>query len=59
VVQALERLPANSKVILDGSKSKVIDHDVLEAIEEFRQVAPERGIDLELRGIRPVAVAGH
>ena len=59
VVQALERLPPNSRVVLDGSKSTLIDHDVLEAIEAFRQSAPERGIELELRGIRQVAVAGH
>jgi MFS superfamily sulfate permease-like transporter len=59
IVQALERLPHNSRVVLDGTKSEVIDHDVLEAIESFREVAPERGIDLELRGIKQVAVVGH
>jgi len=59
VVQALDRLPHNSQVVLDGSQSKVIDHDVLEAIEAFRQAAPDRGIALELRGIRSVAVSGH
>ena len=59
VVQALENLPRHSRVILDGSRSKVIDHDVLEAIESFRRIAPERDIELELRGIRPVEVAGH
>jgi MFS superfamily sulfate permease-like transporter len=59
IVQALNGLPNNSKVVLDGTTSKVIDHDVLEAIESFRQIAPERGIDLELRGIRAVAVLGH
>ena len=59
IVNTLERLPAGSRVILDGSQSADIDPDVLEAIEAFRQVAPERGIALELRGIRRVAVAGH
>jgi MFS superfamily sulfate permease-like transporter len=59
VVQALENLPRHSRVILDGSRSKVIDHDVLEAIESFRRIAPERDIELELRGIRSVEVAGH
>jgi MFS superfamily sulfate permease-like transporter len=59
VVQALERLPHHSHVILDGSQSQVIDHDVLEAIEAFREVAPERGIQLETRGIRRVEVVGH
>jgi len=59
IVRALENLPHGSRVILDGSQSADIDHDVLEAIENFRLVAPERNIDLELRGIRSVAVAGH
>ena len=59
IVTTLEQLPANSRVILDGTRSDVIDHDVLEAIEAFRQAAPARGIELELRGIRQVEVAGH
>ncbi|WP_235184104.1 SulP family inorganic anion transporter [Hymenobacter sp. IS2118] len=59
IVTTLEQLPAGSRVILDGTRSDVIDHDVLEAIEAFRQAAPARGIELELRGIRQVMVAGH
>ena len=59
IVTTLEQLPAGSRVLLDGSRSDVIDHDVLEAIEAFRQAAPARGIALELRGIRPVALGGH
>jgi len=59
IVNTLERLPAGSRVILDGTQSADIDHDVLEAIESFRQVAPERSIVLELRGIRQVSVAAH
>ena len=59
IVTTLEQLPAGSRVILDGTRSDVIDHDVLEAIEAFRQAAPARGIDLELRGIRSVVVGGH
>ncbi|MFD1872156.1 SulP family inorganic anion transporter [Hymenobacter bucti] len=59
IVTTLEQLPTGSRVLLDGSRSDVIDHDVLEAIEAFRQAAPARGIELELRGIRQVALAGH
>jgi MFS superfamily sulfate permease-like transporter len=59
IVTTLEQLPSGSRVVLDGTRSDVIDHDVLEAIEAFRQAAPARGIALELRGIRPVALAGH
>ncbi|WP_082773754.1 SulP family inorganic anion transporter [Hymenobacter sp. PAMC 26628] len=59
IVTTLEQLPTGSRVVLDGTRSDVIDHDVLEAIEAFRQAAPARGIELELRGIRRVALAGH
>jgi MFS superfamily sulfate permease-like transporter len=59
IVTTLEQLPSGSRVVLDGTRSDVIDHDVLEAIEAFRQAAPARGIALELRGIRPVALGGH
>jgi MFS superfamily sulfate permease-like transporter len=59
IVTTLEQLPSGSRVLLDGSRSDVIDHDVLVAIEAFRQAAPARGIDLKLRGIVPVAVLGH
>ncbi|MBH8556621.1 SulP family inorganic anion transporter [Hymenobacter negativus] len=59
IVTTLDQLPADSRVILDGTRSDVIDHDVLEAIEAFRQAAPARGIKLELRGIRQVALGAH
>ena len=59
IVTTLEQLPAGSRVILDGTRSDVIDHDVLEAIESFRRAAPARGIQLEMRGIRQVVLAGH
>jgi len=59
IVTTLEQLPTGSRVILDGTRTTAIDHDVLEAIEAFRQAAPARGIDLELRGIRQVAMGAH
>jgi MFS superfamily sulfate permease-like transporter len=59
IVTTLDQLPSGSRVLLDGSRSDVIDQDVLEAIEAFRQAAPARGIALELRGIRSVALNGH
>ena len=59
IVTTLEQLPEGSRVILDGTRSDVIDHDVLEAIESFRRAAPARGIELELRGIRQVELGVH
>jgi MFS superfamily sulfate permease-like transporter len=59
IVTTLEQLPSGSRVILDGTRSDIIDHDVLEALEAFRQAAPARGIELEMRGIKQVGLAVH
>ncbi|NVO86014.1 SulP family inorganic anion transporter [Hymenobacter terrestris] len=59
IIKVLEELPLNSSVIIDGSSSVFIDYDVLEAIENFRQGAPDRGIQVELRDIPQVEVIGH
>ena len=47
----LEHLPHNSAVILDGSRSKKIDHDALEVIYNFKELAHEKGITIELINI--------
>ncbi|UOG76485.1 SulP family inorganic anion transporter [Hymenobacter tibetensis] len=59
IVRVLEQFPAGTHIIIDGSESQMIDYDVLEAIENFRQSAVDRGLKLELRGIKSVAVLGH
>ncbi|SHK89332.1 SulP family inorganic anion transporter [Hymenobacter psychrotolerans] len=59
IVRMLEQFSPGSRVILDGSESEMIDYDVLEAIENFRQSAADRGLELELRGIPQVEVMGH
>ena len=51
IVNALEELPPNARVVIDGTQSVEVDHDVREAIEEFRLLAPTRGIRVELRGL--------
>ncbi|RYU82883.1 SulP family inorganic anion transporter [Hymenobacter persicinus] len=59
IVTTFEQLAPGASVILDGTDSEVIDYDVLEAIENFRITAAERGIHLELRGIKQVEALGH
>ncbi|MBC6699241.1 SulP family inorganic anion transporter [Hymenobacter puniceus] len=59
IVRMLEQFSPGSHIILDGTESEMIDYDVLEAIENFRQSAPERGVKLELRGIQQVEALGH
>jgi MFS superfamily sulfate permease-like transporter len=52
VQHALSELPDGCRVILDGSRSLYIDHDVLELIHEFRESSQGRNIEVELKGIR-------
>ena len=44
----LEHIPKNSKVLLDGTKASLIDHDVLELIYDFRETAHEKNIEAKL-----------
>lgn len=56
----LSQLPDGCTVIIDGSKSVDIDHDVLEIIQDFRtHSAPHRNIRVNTIGIREVAITGH
>lgn len=70
----LSSIADDSELIIDGSKALFIDHDILETIADFLQAAPDRNIDVELRGFalesetleyegafvpRLVAAAGH
>nr|MBI1232683.1 SulP family inorganic anion transporter [Cytophagales bacterium] len=57
LISALNRIPNNSKVIIDGSKSVIIDYDVLEVIENFKTNAKERDIEVETIAIKEVKTA--
>lgn len=60
IQMSLEKLPKGSKVIIDGSHSIEIDHDVLELIQDFKlHTAPSRNITVETIGIRQVELASH
>lgn len=60
IIQTLDNLPENSKVVLDGSKCQDINYDVLEAIEEFRQFnAIQKNIELSTINIPVVKLTGH
>jgi carbonic anhydrase len=60
IQMGLENVPPNSKVIIDGSSSVKIDHDVLEIIEEFKQQrAPNKNIQVETIGIRSLESVRH
>lgn len=45
---ALRNIPKGASVLIDGSRSKNIDYDVLEIIQNFKATAKEKNIALEL-----------
>lgn len=46
IMMALEEIPENSHVVIDGSRSMNVDEDVLEIFEEFKETSKERNIQL-------------
>ncbi len=52
----LNRMPEFSSVVIDGSFTKHIDHDVLEAISEFCESAKRKGIEVILKEVQRVNV---
>lgn len=50
---ALWEIPNGAKVLIDAGSAYFIDHDVLEIIQDYRDVvAPERGVQLNVVGLR-------
>ena len=49
--EALEALPSGAIVTVDGSRSKYIDHDVIEILHDFHERATTRQITFRLIGI--------
>jgi len=54
ILQTLDELPKGSHVIIDGSNSKYIDYDVLEAINNYKDIAKFKNIKLELKKIKDI-----
>lgn len=51
ILNALEKLPPNCEVIIDGSNSKFIDQDVLEILYDFKVNSKLRNIKVKFTGI--------
>lgn len=56
--KTLDRLPENSYVLIDGSKSKTIEHDVLEVINDFKEGSKSKNITLHLCAIEHIDLNG-
>lgn len=52
ILKTLNDLPKGSKIIIDASNSKSVDHDVIEVIEDFTVNAKSRNIDVEVTGLK-------
>lgn len=58
LIETFRNYPEGSEVIIDGSKTRLIDHDVLEMIHEFdAHGSKERAIKLTMINIPPLPVA--
>ncbi len=54
--KALDEIPENSILTIDGSDCNFIDYDILEIISEYDNKAHDRHIQLILKGIEKVSV---
>jgi len=50
IVREFRNIPKNSDVIIDFSRTKIIDHDVVEAIDDFMSLASNKNIRIECIG---------
>lgn len=51
VLLTLRNIPENSDVVIDGSGSRNIDHDVKELLNNFKETAKNKNINFELKEI--------
>jgi len=51
LLQALDQVKPGCKVIIDAQNSISIDYDVIEVIEDFKEKAKYKNIDLEILGL--------
>jgi carbonic anhydrase len=59
ILESIDQIPKNSKAIIDGSRCKAIDYDVLEIIEEFRLFGSiEKNIELTTINVPRVKLSG-
>lgn len=51
LMKTFKLLPDEANVVIDGTRSRVIDHDVIEVIRDFMVNAGNRDIQVEVKGI--------
>ena len=51
LIQTLTKVDDGCRVVIDGSKSETIDYDIIEVVNDFREQASNRNIEVEVIGI--------
>lgn len=59
VLQTINRIPPGSDVVIDGSKIKVIDHDIIEIIRDFTVNAASKDVRVQVLNIPGVDPLHH
>ncbi|MHA7102114.1 SulP family inorganic anion transporter [Roseivirga pacifica] len=59
ILKELNRIPENTELLIDGSKTVSIEHDVLEIIADFKESAKFKNIDLKLYGMENLDFNGY
>lgn len=52
IIESLENIPANTKVIIDCTQTKVIEHDIQEVIDNYQMHAHLKDIEVELHNYK-------
>ncbi|MDB5281090.1 MAG: sulfate transporter, partial [Bacteroidota bacterium] len=56
IKELLNGIPDYSAIVIDGSFSQHIDHDVLEALSEFCENAKRKGIEVVMKNVQRVSL---
>ena len=49
LIKAIEKIPNNTNVLMEGSNVQFFDQDIIEAINDFQKSAPTRNITIEIK----------
>lgn len=59
ILKQLDEIPNHAQVLIDGSKTVAIEHDVLEIIDDFKHGAEYRHIDVKLTNMAHLDFNGY
>lgn len=59
IMKQLDEIPNHAEVLIDGSKTVSIEHDILEIIDDFKQGAEYKHINLKLTNMEHVDFNGY